>query len=171
MNWIYETNDDNSARFALGQVFDTSGKTLICFGINPSTACPSCLDNTIRKLIAISKNNGYDNWIMLNVYPQRATNPNQLHEQCNESLIAHNLQSIQQVLDKYPNSDVLLAYGNLITKRKFLLECLNDILIVLTQKYDKKLKIISVTKSGNPVHPLYQSNCSQLCDYFYEVEF
>ena len=95
MNWIYETNDDNSARFALGQVFDTSGKTLICFGINPSTACPSCLDNTIRKLIAISKNNGYDNWIMLNVYPQRATNPNQLHEQCNESLIAHNLQSIQ----------------------------------------------------------------------------
>ena len=71
MEWVYETNEDNSARFSLGQIFDKNGKTLLCFGINPSTACPTSLDNTIRKLISISKNNGYDNWIMLNVYPQQ----------------------------------------------------------------------------------------------------
>lgn len=66
MKWIYETNEDNSARFVPGQVFNENEKTLFCLGINPSTACPSCLDNTIRKVIKISKYNGYDNWIMLN---------------------------------------------------------------------------------------------------------
>ena len=30
MEWIYETNEDNSARFALGQVFNEKGKTLFC---------------------------------------------------------------------------------------------------------------------------------------------
>ena len=74
MQWIYETNEDNSARFVLGQVFNPNGKTLLCFGINPSTACPGCLDNTIRKVVKIGKHNNYENWVMLNIYPQRATN-------------------------------------------------------------------------------------------------
>ena len=63
MYWIYEKNNDNTARFALGQVFDSKAKTLLCFGINPSTACPKCLDNTIRKVISIAKNNGYENTV------------------------------------------------------------------------------------------------------------
>ena len=45
MRWIYEINKDNSVRFALGQIFNPSGKTLLCFGINPSTACPESIDN------------------------------------------------------------------------------------------------------------------------------
>ncbi|MDY3725004.1 MAG: DUF1643 domain-containing protein, partial [Candidatus Borkfalkiaceae bacterium] len=128
MEWVYETNEDNSARFALGQIFDKNGKILLCFGINPSTACPTSLDNTIRKLISISKNNGYDNWIMLNVYPQRATNPDDIHKKCDEQLMAQNMQHIRDVVEKYAESDILLAYGNLISKRKFLKTCLNNIL-------------------------------------------
>lgn len=50
MQWLYENSEDNSARFVLGQVFNPTGKTLLCFGINPSTACPENLDNTIRKI-------------------------------------------------------------------------------------------------------------------------
>lgn len=33
MQWIYEKNEDNSARFVLGQIFNPNGKTLLCFGI------------------------------------------------------------------------------------------------------------------------------------------
>ena len=50
MQWLYENSEDNSARFVLGQVFNPTGKTLLCFGINPSTACPENLDNTIRQI-------------------------------------------------------------------------------------------------------------------------
>jgi hypothetical protein len=49
MEWLYENNEDNSARFVLGQVLNPTGRTLLCFGINPSTACPENLDSTIRK--------------------------------------------------------------------------------------------------------------------------
>ncbi len=49
MQWIYERNEDNSARYVLGQIFNPNGNTLLCFGINPSTACPECIDNTIKK--------------------------------------------------------------------------------------------------------------------------
>ena len=77
--WLYKTNEDNTARYILGQINEEKGATLLCFGINPSTACPECLDNTIRKVVKLSANNGYANWIMVNIYPQRATNPNDLH--------------------------------------------------------------------------------------------
>ena len=60
MQWLYENSEDNSARFVLGQVFNPTGKTLLCFGINPSTACPENIDNTIRKIISIGKYNGYE---------------------------------------------------------------------------------------------------------------
>jgi len=67
VEWIYVNNDDNSIRYALG----TKGKkTLFCFGINPSTAEPNNLDNTLKKVQKIALNNGYDSWLMLNVYPK-----------------------------------------------------------------------------------------------------
>jgi hypothetical protein len=164
MKWIYEHNADDSARFALGQIFDQNGKTLICFGINPSTASPENLDNTIRKIINITNYNGYDNWIMLNIYPQRATDPNHIHKEFNEDLMRENLVYIKRVVEEYPCCDILLAYGNLIKKRKYLKACLNEILSILTEK-QKGIKVIKLTKAQNPVHPLYQPNASKLVNY------
>lgn len=165
MQWIYEKNEDNTARFVLGQIFNPNGKTLLCFGINPSTACPECIDNTIKKIINISKHNGYENWIMLNVYPQRATNPDDMHIERNELLVQTNMLHIRQISQKYSDCDVLLAYGNLITKRKYLKPCLAEILSLLNGEYGRSIKVIKLTKDGNPVHPLYQSKTSILIDY------
>ena len=162
MDWIYETSEDNSARFVLGQVFNPNGKTLLCFGINPSTACPECLDNTIRKVVSISNYNGYENWIMLNIYPQRATNPDDMHIECDNGLVSANLDCIRRIAESYSNCDVLLAYGNLISKRQYLKICLDEIISLLQ---NKKIKIIKLTKANNPVHPLYQPNASVLVDY------
>lgn len=167
MQWIYERNEDNSARFVLGQIFNPDGKTLLCFGINPSTACPECIDNTIKKIINISKHNGYENWIMLNKYPQRATNPNDMHIERDENLVQTNLWHIRDISQRYPNCDVLLAYGNLITKRKYLKSCLNEILSLLDGEQRRNVKVIKLTRSNNPVHPLYQSKTSVLMDYVY----
>ena len=165
MQWIYETNEDNSARFVLGQIFNPNGKTWLCFGINPSTACPECLDNTIRKVIKIGKHNDYENWIMLNIYPQRATNPDNMHLERDENLVKLNQLHIKQVVEKYINSDVLLAYGNLISKRNYLKSCLNEIINFLKDEKGIAIKVIKMTKVNNPVHPLYQSNESVLIDY------
>ncbi len=165
MQWIYEINEDNSARFALGQIFNPNGKTLLCFGINPSTACPECLDNTIRKVVKIGKHNAYENWIMLNIYPQRATNPDDMHLERDENLVKLNQLHIKQIVEKYVNADVLLAYGNLISKRSYLKVCLEEIMAFLKDEKGKAIKVIKITKDNNPVHPLYQSNESILIDY------
>ncbi len=165
MKWLYVKNEDNSARFVLGQIFNPKGKTLLCFGINPSTACPERLDRTVNKVVKIMKNNGYENWVMLNIYPQRATNPDNIDLQCNDELVKTNILHIKNILENYANGDVLLAYGNLISKRKYLKECLNEIISLLKEKYQCSIKIIKLTKLNNPIHPLYQSSKVALIDY------
>ncbi len=165
MQWLYENSNDNSARYVLGQIFNPKGKTLVCFGVNPSTACPECLDPTIRKIIKIGNNNGYENWIMLNIYPQRATNPNDMDLECCEILVKTNLLHIRNIIENYRDCDILFAYGNLISKRKYLKMCLDEIISLLRNEYGKGIKVINTTKSNNPVHPLYQSNNSVLIDY------
>ena len=163
MRWIYERDNDNLNRYSLGQVIEENGRTLICFGINPSTACPDSLDNTINKIIRIACYNGYDNWIMLNIYPQRATNPDDLHNIADETIIKRNLEIISQTLETFNESDVLFAYGNLISKRSYLRPCLEQISELLKSK-SKTIKVIKLTKEGNPVHPLYQRNNAILID-------
>ncbi len=165
MEWLYITNEDNSARYVLGQIFNPKGKTLFCFGINPSTACPERLDRTVKKVVKIAKNNGYENWIMLNIYPQRATNPDDIDLERNDVFVQTNLLYIKTIVEKYPNGDILLAYGDLISRRKYLKTCLDEIIALLNVKNQRAIKMIRLTKLNNPIHPLYQSNAVTLMDY------
>lgn len=162
MNWIYDTNEDNSARFTLGEYNKFNSKTLICFGINPSSATPENLDPTLRKVKAISLNHNYTNWVMINVYPQRATNPNDLHLNRNEQLHNDNLCEINKLLTDFSNANILFAYGDLINKRPYLKTCLNDIVNLINSiKFTGQKFCIKRTIKGNPVHPLYQkTNCT-----------
>lgn len=55
-NWIYKHTKDNTSRFVLGEI---GAKNLICIGINPSTATPESLDNTLKKVQKFASNKGY----------------------------------------------------------------------------------------------------------------
>ena len=105
INWIYKKTKDNEARFVLG----TKGsKTLICFGVNPSTATPKKLDPTLTRVRNFSKNLNYDSWIMLNIYPQRAIKPNNLDRKNNKKYHKENLKHIEQILknNNHPESEI-----------------------------------------------------------------
>ena len=70
--WLYAPNFYSEYRYILG----TRGKNpLICIGINPSTAKPGDLDNTLKSVERIALGNDFDSCIMFNVYAQRATDP------------------------------------------------------------------------------------------------
>lgn len=152
--WKYIIDKDNKNRFLLGQIKDITKDTILWFGINPSTATPDKLDNTIKKIIKISKNNNYDNWLVANIYPKRATNPDLLDENVNKELHLYNLEVIKRVLEEYKNITIVFAYGNIITIRDYLNICLNDIKNLINQ-YNVDIKIIDYTKQGHPKHPLY----------------
>ena len=73
--WLYAPNFYSEYRYILG----TRGKNpLICGGINPSTAKPDALDNTLKSVQRIADGNGFDSFLMFNVYAQRATRPDDM---------------------------------------------------------------------------------------------
>ena len=168
MEWLYKNNTNNTARFALGEYADVDQRTLICVGINPSTASPNNLDPTLRKVKAIAINHGYANWNMINVYPQRATNPKNLHATCDLQLHAENLAEIKIILLMFPNSDILFAYGNLITQRPYLKNCLSEIVNLISEAgFSGQYYCLKQTKRGNPTHPLYQKTDTIFVPYQY----
>lgn len=152
MKWLYNNNDDNSCRYILGTV---GTKPLICVGVNPSTAEPDSLDKTLESVERISKNNGYDSWVMINLYPQRATKPNDMDKACNDMIKIENIDFIKRLLSQYPNSDIWAAWGTLIRKRKYLKDCL-ALLVEVSTKYNSNwITFGTRSKNGHPHHPLY----------------
>lgn len=95
MEWLYENSIDNTSRYAMGMI----GKNpLLCVGINPSTAEPNSLDPTLKSVARISEANGHDSWIMINVYPQRATDIDNLHIQKDYKLHIENMKYIENII-------------------------------------------------------------------------
>ena len=95
--WLYAPNFYSEYRYILG----TRGKNpLICIGINPSTAEPDNLDNTLKSVERIALGNGFDSFIMFNVYAQRATDPDAMEKVCNAALHKENLEATGLI--RYP---------------------------------------------------------------------
>ena len=159
--WLYEHNHDNTARYILGE---PGLNMLACFGINPSTATPEKLDPTLTQVKQRAKKHGYDGWVMFNVYPQRATDPNKLHKTLDAELHEENMRVITEFFSKY-NCDIWAAWGTVITKRLFLPGCLKDITLVAGNP-SRWIRIGPVSKSGHPHHPLYlkHSYCPEAFD-------
>ena len=156
---------DDKVRFILGEV---GTNTIICFGINPSTANDIKDDPTISKIRKIASENNCDGWIMLNLYPQRATNPNDMHIKAADDLTVKNYEVIRSVFNIYSNALTLASWGNAIEKRKYLKDCLKEILAI-----DPDRKWVcrgKLTVKGNPRHQLYVPNNTKLQDLYFSLE-
>ena len=158
----YENDNNNKIRYILGE----KGKNpLFCIGINPSIAEPNCLDPTVNKVKNISLKNNYDGWVMLNIYPQRATNPKELDNCCKTENHRKNRDFINDYLAKIDKPIIWAAWGTLIEKRPYLFDCLRDI-YKETKKYNSKwITFGNTTKKGHPRHPLYLPLNSKKFDF------
>ena len=150
--WLYAPNFYSEYRYILG----TRGKKpLICIGINPSTAAPDDLDNTLKSVERIAHGNGFDSFIMFNVYAQRATKPDDMEKTCNTLLHQENLAAFRYVLSLSRESAVWAAWGAIIEKRDYLAACVRDMLAVGQELGAKWYCAGAVSKKGHPHHPLY----------------
>jgi hypothetical protein len=143
---------------------------LIFLGLNPSTAEPKNLDQTLKSVERITIRNDFTSWVALNLYPQRATNPNELHALCDRSLHRSNLKHIENVL-MFAQPVIWAAWGTGITKRPYLLDCLMDIYDVLTEYDCSWVTFGLVSKDGHPHHPLYLRQDSEMKDFDIEGYF
>lgn len=163
MGWIYEKTDNNTARFVLGEPGEPGEPNLICIGVNPSTAEPNKLDNTLKTVKAIAIKKGYPGWIMLNLYPQRATNPNDMHIKLDADLHAKNMGAVSEIFRLYPGA-IWAAWGTLIEKRSYLETCAADI-VGLSIRHPAPLPWVTIgkrSKAGHPHHPLYLNHSAPL---------
>lgn len=146
--WIYRNSSNNRSRYLLGE---EGNNPLICIGVNPSTAKPGELDNTMRVVKSRALSLGYDSWLMINLYPQRSTDPNKLHKRIDLNIHRENIKIIKEVCSH--NYDIWAAWGALIEKREYLIRCLKDIHESLGS--NKVFTIGKRSVAGHPHHPLY----------------
>lgn len=159
-NIIYLNNPDNTERYALGVNGDNP---LVCFGVNPSTATPETPDPTIKSVQRFANIFGFDGYIMLNLYPQRATDPNQLHKLYDIESINRNLLAIYDVVPN--NATIWAAWGTLIEKRTYLFSTMDLIRKLLIGKHPKWVSIGQISKNGHPHHPLYLKNNAPMSSF------
>ena len=150
--WLYVPDFYSEYRYILG----TKGANpLICIGINPSTARPDALDNTLKSVERIALGNGFDSFTMFNVYAQRATNPDDMEKQLNEHLHAENMKAFDYVLSQSVNPVVWAAWGAIIEKRKYLPHCVRDMIEIGKRHNARWVCAGKISKKGHPHHPLY----------------
>lgn len=152
--WLYVPNFYTEYRYILG----TRGShPLICIGINPSTAAPDNLDNTLKSVNRVAQANGYDSFLMFNVYPQRATNPDDMESTCNEMLHQENMKAFDYILslDQSRSPAVWAAWGTIIEKRAYLARCLADMIQIGLRHNAVWYTAGKRSRKGHPHHPLY----------------
>ena len=150
--WLYVPNTYSEYRYILG----TRGKKpLICVGINPSTAAPDALDPTLQSAQRIALANGYDSFLMFNVYAQRATRPDDMEHALNPALHAENRKAFRYLLSLSDQPAVWAAWGSIIEKRAYLSACVADMLEIAGRQGAVWYHAGALSKAGHPHHPLY----------------
>ena len=153
--WLYVPDHYADYRYLLG----TRGKNpLICIGINPSTAAPGNLDNTLKSVERIAAGNVYDSFLMFNVYAQRATRPEDMDQVCNQDLHRENMTAFRYVLDQVGEGftpAIWAAWGTIIEKRPYLRDCVRDMVAIGEEYGAQWLCAGKNSKKGHPHHPLY----------------
>lgn len=152
--WLYVPNYYSEYRYILG----TRGKKpLICIGINPSTAVPGALDNTLKSVERIALGNGFDSFLMFNVYAQRATDPDDMELTYNQLLHRENMKAFDYALIQGEGGSpaVWAAWGTIIEKRDYLPACVRDMIALGKARNARWFSAGKKSKKGHPHHPLY----------------
>lgn len=140
-------------RYALWRKWDLDRAPVMFIGLNPSTANHVKDDPTIRRVCAISKNNGYGGVYMMNCFPYISTDPQLLYD-CNMTSV--NEEFLKAFALKC--GLVVFAWGNFdVVKRLGV-----DLIMSL---WFPRAKALHINKNGSPKHPLYCRTESRFVDF------
>lgn len=148
-------SDCDQYRYLLArEVEGGNGGYCVFIMLNPSTADHETDDATIRRCIGFTKSWGFSTLVVLNVYAYRATNPKDLVK-AKDMVGPENWKTILKTVQKIKESgkpfQVVCAWGNNVQFHAGILA--NDL-----RKEGLTLHALSLSKQGEPVHPLYQPN-------------
>ena len=165
-------------RYRLQRIWNEQENPLLVIGCNPSTATAEELDETMRQVIKIARNNEYGGVIMCNLYAYRGTRPDDMKNAA-RNISQNNQDGFAYVIGPHNEAqlveaaalveDVVFAYGNIavegwtnvqgmmdnvIVSGNFYARAYKDRVIQLMRQLGKNLFAFETTAAGNPMHPL-----------------
>lgn len=114
---LYQTNSKDTCRFILGR---SGNRPLFVVGLNPSTASRDKSDVTASKVAHVAYAEGFDGFVLVNLYPWRSTRPNDLPLAVDEKIWHRNLKAIIDMASQQPAPHFWAAWGSDIKRRKYL---------------------------------------------------
>ncbi|WP_312417357.1 DUF1643 domain-containing protein [Comamonas sp.] len=147
---LYHADQNDQWRYTLG----TSGtRPLITIGLNPSTATQEKSDPTVARVQKVAALNGYDGFVMLNLYPVRATDWSALPTRADAQAYARNLDEMEKLIAQYETPTLWAAWGETVVQRSYFLRA-RDELHARVAKYSPQWRMFGEpTASGHPRHP------------------
>jgi hypothetical protein len=147
---IYESNEDDTARFLLGN----SGESmLIVVGLNPSTASSEKSDTTVSKVKKAAENAGYCGFVMTNLYPLRSTDPHGLPKNGNEQLLKENIKHIEHMASIESTPTFWAAWGSDIVLRPYLKQSMSELNEMVERLNGSWVQFGDLTQKNHPRHP------------------
>ena len=147
---IYENAEKDQWRFSLGQ---SGSNPLLVIGLNPSTATQEKSDTTVAKAQRVAETNGFDGFIMLNLYPVRATDYQELPPTANNLAYRQNLEAIESIVAAQRKATIWAAWGESIKARGYFTDAIRELSARLVAYNPKYLHFGPLTQEGHPRHP------------------
>ncbi|HTI72370.1 MAG TPA: DUF1643 domain-containing protein [Candidatus Limnocylindria bacterium] len=144
-----EFSADRVYRYSLLHRMRTGGRRIAWIGLNPSTADESQLDPTLRRIRGFSEREGFDEFMMLNVFGLRSTDPTKLLDHPNP-IGPDNFAVISKAVREC--SIVMAAWGG----GKYSHHCDAAVEVgKILRKGKAQVLCLGMTGQGFPKHPLY----------------
>lgn len=147
---VYSNACNDLCRFSLGK----SGKRkLLTIGLNPSKATKEKSDTTVAKVEEVAKRNGFDGFVMINLYPVRSANFRTLPMQVDVDVFVENLKRIEDIVALEPEPVIWAAWGESILARKYFVTASLELFEQLKKYRPLWQHFGALTVSGHPRHP------------------
>lgn len=147
---LYQCNEDDSSRFILGK---SGNSKLFVIGLNPSTANKEKSDTTVAKVERVALSNGFNGFVMANLYPLRSTDPHGLPQENDQVLFTKNIEAIVALARNETAPVFWAAWGGDITSRTYLSASLQQLVLEVSSIGGSWVNFGTLRKNGHPRHP------------------
>lgn len=137
---------DDKECYAIGE----PGKyNLLVVGLSPTDATSE--NPTIKRIRKITEKYGYYGWIMVNLYPARIADSDNLPDKMDASISGRNIEVIKNLQNEYVLGAVYAIWGDDFNERDYLpIECQKIVNVIRDISWYTR----GMTRYGHPKHPI-----------------
>lgn len=146
---IYSSDNGDRWRYTLGK---SGRRPLLTIGLNPSTATQERLDPTVTRVEKVAKLAGFDGFVMLNLYPVRATDYRTLPAKIDKVAFDANLDQIEAVVAEQAEPVIWAAWGPPVVHHGYFLKARDQLYERLAKYAPSWRRFGELTATGYPRH-------------------